>query len=54
MDKEKAEETINELAALRDAYLHAFKFDGLKSITFTTKNEKYQEFVDSLNNTQSV
>lgn len=54
MDKEKAEETINELAALRDAYLHAFKFDGLKSITFTTKNEKYQGFVDSLNNTQSV
>lgn len=54
MDEKKTNETINELATLRDAYLHAFKFDGLKSIFFTTKNEKYQEFVDLLNNTQSV
>ena len=53
MDDGKFDDTIKELAKLRDAYLHAFKYEGLKSITFTTKNEKYKEFVDSLNNTQS-
>lgn len=53
MDDGKPDGTIQELAKLRDAYLHAFKYEGLKSITFTTKNEKYQEFVDTLNNTQS-
>lgn len=53
LDDGKPDDTIQELAKLRDAYLHAFKYEGLKSITFTTKNEKYKEFVDSLNNTQS-
>ncbi len=53
MDDGKFDDTIQELAKLRDTYLHAFKFEGLKSITFTTENEKYQDFVDLLNNTQS-
>ena len=53
LDDGKPDDTIQELAKLRDAYLHAFKYEGLKSITFTTKNKKYKEFVDSLNNMQS-
>jgi hypothetical protein len=51
MDEETPGETIEEMTMLRDSYLHAFQFDGLKSITFTTKDQKYQDFVDKLNNT---
>ena len=44
--------SIIKLTSLRDAYLYALKFDGIKSITFTTKNPKYQSFVERLNNTE--
>ena len=43
-------EAIKYMTELRDTYLHIF---GLKSITFTTKNEKYQWFVDKLNATKA-
>jgi hypothetical protein len=40
------------MAELRDTYLQAFRLEGVRSITFTTKNEKYQWFVDELNATK--
>lgn len=48
-DKTAISNAIIELCRLRDAYLQALKFEGLRSITFTTSNEKYQEFVNRLN-----
>ena len=42
-------ESINFLAKLRDRYISAFHFEGIRSITFTTKDAKYQWFVDELN-----
>ena len=44
-------ESIKFLSSLRDSYVRAFHFEGLHSITFITKDEKYQWFVDKLNNT---
>lgn len=41
---------LGKFATLRDAYLYALKFEGVKSITFTTENPKYKFFVDELNN----
>lgn len=49
-DERSMSNVIRNFTALRDAYLYALKFDGLKSITFTTINPKYQSFVDTLNN----
>ena len=45
-------ESIKFLAELRDSYVRAFHHEGLHSITFTTKDVKYQWFVDKLNNTK--
>ena len=42
-------ESIDFLAKLRDSYISAFHFEGIRSITFTTKDAKYQWFVDKLN-----
>lgn len=42
-------EAIKYMANLRDTYLQIFRYEGVRSITFTTKNEKYQWFVDKLN-----
>lgn len=41
--------SIKYLAELRDSYVRAFHFEGLRSITFTTKDKNYQWFVDKLN-----
>ena len=43
------ESNILEFALLRDAYLMAFHEEGIEKITFYTKSEKYQEFVNKLN-----
>lgn len=40
---------IMRMAELRDNYLRTLKTEGLRSITFTTKNKLYQDFVDELN-----
>ena len=45
-------EAIKYMAELRDTYLQIFRYEGLRSITFTTKNEQYQWFVDQLNTTK--
>jgi cell division protein FtsX len=37
------------MAELRDAYLQILRFEGLRSITFTTKDENYKWFVEQLN-----
>lgn len=42
-------EAIKYMADLRDTYLRIFRYEGMRSITFTTKNEKYQWFVNQLN-----
>ena len=42
-------ESIDYLVKLRNAYLQILHFDGLRSITFTTKDTSYQWFVDQLN-----
>ena len=44
-----ADDAIIQIALMRDTYIMAFRFYGLMSIRFTTKNEKYKEFVDRLN-----
>lgn len=41
--------SIKYLAELRDSYVRAFHYEGLNSITFTTKDRNYQWFVDKLN-----
>lgn len=46
-------ESIKYLADLRDSYVRAFHYEGLHSITFTTKDKKYQWFVDDLNGTKA-
>lgn len=46
MDRQNA---INQLNGLRLTYIRALKPFGLKSIKFTTKDKKYQSFVDELN-----
>ena len=46
-------EAIKYMANLRDTYLQIFRYEGVRSITFTTKNEKYQWFVDKLNATKA-
>ncbi len=43
-------EAVKHMAELRDSYLMIFRPDGLRSIKFKTMNEKYQWFVDKLNN----
>ena len=40
---------INLLAGLRGIYIRTLEPYGLKSIKFTTKDKKYQSFVDELN-----
>lgn len=46
---------IDKLNRLRNTYLSVLRREGLRSITFTTKDEKHQDFVDKLNdNTQSI
>ncbi len=42
-------QSIKYLAELRDSYVRAFYYEGLESITFTTKDKNYQWFVDKLN-----
>ena len=46
LDKQNA---INHLNGLRLTYIRTLKPFGLKSIKFTTKDKKYQSFVDELN-----
>ena len=46
-------ETIKYFTELRDSYVRAFHFEGLHSITFTTKSEQYQWFIDKLNGTKA-
>ena len=46
-------EAIKYMTELRNTYLQIFRYEGLKSITFTTRNEKYQWFVDKLNATKA-
>ena len=46
-------DAIAFLAELRDVYLLAFRTEGLRSITFTTNDKKYQWFVDKLNSTKA-
>ena len=43
------EHIINSIARNREVYLALCRREGLRSITFTTKDEKYQSFVDRLN-----
>lgn len=43
------QESLKKMAALRDDYLRLFRHDGLRSITFSTEDKKYQWFVDRLN-----
>ena len=45
-------DAIKHMAQLRDSYLRIFRYEGMRSITFTTKNEDYQWFVDDLNTTK--
>lgn len=45
-------EAISDLAKYRDAYLQGLKYEGLRSIRFTTKNTEYQWFVEKLNNSK--
>lgn len=45
-------EAINHMANLCNIYIQIFRYEGVKSITFTTKNEQYQWFVDKLNATK--
>lgn len=45
-------EAIKYLAELRDNYLRCFRYEGMRSISFTTEDEKYKWFVDNLNNTK--
>ena len=40
---------IKELAEMRDAYRYAFAYFGIY-VTFYTRDEKYKDFVDKLNN----
>ncbi len=40
---------VQHMAELRDAYLQILRFEGLRSITFTTKDENYKWFVEQLN-----
>lgn len=42
-------DAIRYLAELRDNYLRILHYEGLRSITFTTKTEQYQWFIDELN-----
>ena len=42
-------DAIKRIAELRNTYLILFKSDGLRSITFTTKQRHYQDFVDEVN-----
>lgn len=42
-------DALGHLAETRDGYLMALRAEGLRSITFTTENTKYQWFVDKLN-----
>lgn len=44
-------EAVKPMAELRDDYLRILK--GVRSITFTTKNEQYQWFVDKLNGSKA-
>jgi hypothetical protein len=46
-------EAIGYMAKLRDDYLRIFRHEGVRSITFTTKSEKYQWFVDKLNGSKA-
>lgn len=43
------ERIINSIAKNREVYLALCRREGLRSITFTTKDENYQYFVDKLN-----
>ena len=45
-------QAVKYMAELRDTYLRIFRFDGLRSIKFTTRNKDYQWFVDELNATK--
>jgi hypothetical protein len=45
-------ESIAYISKLRDKYLLAFRLEGLRSITFTTKDTSFQWYVDKLNNTK--
>ena len=45
----KEYDAIYQLANMRNVYIMAFGDIGVKNITFTTKDEKYKEFVDKLN-----
>jgi hypothetical protein len=44
-----ADDAIAHIELMRDTYLMAFRYWGLYSIHFTTKDEKYREFVGRLN-----
>ena len=44
-----ADDAIAHIALMRDTYIMAFRYWGLTSIHFTTKDKKYREFVDKLN-----
>ncbi len=46
-------QAIKYMAELRDTYLRTFRYEGLCSIKFTTKNKAYQWFVDQLNATKA-
>jgi hypothetical protein len=46
-------EAIKYMAELRDTYLQIFRYEGLRSIKFTTKNKDYLWFVDQLNATKA-
>ena len=37
------------MANLREHYLQILGHDGLRSITFTTKDKSFKDFVDELN-----
>lgn len=40
---------IKRMARLRDNYLHILQYDGLRSITFSTKDKRFRDFTDKLN-----
>ena len=40
---------IMRMARLRDYYLRILGYDGLRSITFTTKDNRFKDFADKLN-----
>lgn len=46
-------ESIKYLAMLRDSYIRSFHYEGLRSITFTTNDVQYKNFVDQLNSTKT-